>query len=64
MFKGMESQSVHVIEIIKNGYNPTEHPEPTVSSSGTKQVELSVLIALGNLVLRCVHVNANAHNGR
>ena len=55
---------MHVIEIIKNGYNPTEHPEPTVSSSGTKQVELSVLIALGNLVLRCVHVNANAHNAR
>ena len=28
MFKCMESQSVHVIEIIKNGYNPTENPEP------------------------------------
>ena len=30
MFKGTELQSMHVIEIIKNGYTPTEHPEPTV----------------------------------
>ena len=27
MFKGMESRSLHVIEIIKNGYNPTDCPE-------------------------------------
>ena len=30
MFKGTELQSMHVIEIIKNGYTPTERPEPTV----------------------------------
>ena len=27
MFKGMEGRSMHVIEIIKNGYNPTDCPE-------------------------------------
>ena len=27
MFKGMEGRSLHVIGIIKNGYNPTDSPE-------------------------------------
>ena len=54
MFKCMESQSVHVIEIIKNGYTATERPEPTVSSSGTNLAQLSGLDSLGQfgLVLR------------
>ena len=46
MFKCMESQSVHVIEIIKNGHTATERPEPTVSSSATNQAELSGLDSL------------------
>ena len=31
MFKGMEGQPMHVIGIIKNGYNPTEHFESIFS---------------------------------
>ena len=46
MFKCMESQSAHVIEIIKNGHTATERPEPTVSSSATNQAELSGLDSL------------------
>ena len=30
MFKGMELQSMHFIEIIQNAYNPTENPEAIV----------------------------------
>ena len=51
MFKGMELQSMHAIEIIKNGYTPTERPEPTVSSSGTNQVVRSGLDSLGQFGL-------------
>ena len=51
MFKGTELQSLHVIEIIKNDYTPTERPEPTVSCSGTNQVERSGLDSLGQFGL-------------
>ena len=55
MFNGMELQSMYLIEIIKDGYSPTERlEEATVSSSGTNQAQLSGLDSLGQfgLVLR------------
>ena len=42
---------MHAIEIIQNGYTPTEPPEPTASSSGTNQVERSGLGSLGQFGL-------------
>ena len=46
MFKGMDGQSVHVIGIIKNGYNPTEHPERILSYQPSWS--FGVLIAFSN----------------
>ena len=49
MFKGMESQSAHVIEIIKHGYNPTERPEPIFWYQPSRG--FGVPLAFHNLVL-------------
>ena len=49
MFKGMESQSAHVIKIIKNGYNPTENPEPIFWYQPSRSFGVS--LAFSNLVV-------------
>ena len=49
MFKCMESQSVHVIEIIKNGYNPKERPEPIFWYQPSRSFGVS--LAFSNLVM-------------
>ena len=49
IFKRMESQSMHVIEIIKNGYNPKERPEPIFWYQPSRS--FGVLLACSNLVL-------------
>ena len=49
MFKGMESQSMHVIEIIKNGYNPKERPEPIFWYQPSRSFGVS--LACSNLVV-------------
>ena len=48
MFKGMESQSAHVIKIIKNGYNPTENSEPIFWHQPSRSFGVS--LAFSNLV--------------
>ena len=49
MFKGMESQSAHVIKIIKNGYNPTENSEPIFWYQPSRSFGVS--LAFSNLVV-------------
>ena len=49
MFKGMESQSARVIKIIKNGYNPTENPEPIFWYQPSRSFGVS--LAFSNLVV-------------
>ena len=49
MFKGMESQSVHVIEIIKNGYDPKERPESIFWYQSSRSFGVS--LASSNLVM-------------
>ena len=49
MFKGMEGRSINVIEIIKNGYNPTDCPERILSYQPSWS--FGVLIAFSNSVL-------------
>ena len=49
MFKGMEGRSMHVIGIIKNGYNPTDCHEPILSYQPSWS--FGVLIAFSNSVL-------------
>ena len=49
MFKGMEGRSMHVIGIIKNGYNPTEHFESIFSHQ--LSWSFGVLLAFSNSVL-------------
>ena len=49
MFKGMEGRSMNVIEIIKNGYNPTDCPERILSYQPSWS--FGVLIAFSNSVL-------------
>ena len=49
MFKGMEDRSMHVIGIIKNGYNPTEQPENIFSYQ--LSWSFGVLVAFSNAVL-------------
>ena len=49
MFKGMEGRSMHVIGIIKNGYNPTDCPERILSYQPSWS--FGVLIAFSNSVL-------------
>ena len=50
----MAWKCMYLIDIIKDGYTPTERLEPTISSSGTNQAQLSALDSLGQfgLVLR------------
>ena len=49
IFKRMESQSMHVIEIIKNGYNPKERPEPIFWYQPSRSFGVS--LAFSNLVV-------------
>ena len=56
MFKGMEGQSMYVIGIIKNGYNPTEHAERILSYQPSWS--FGVLMAIQSCVCqpKCVYV--------
>ena len=56
MFKGMEGRSMHVIEIIKNGCNPTDCPERIFFYQPSWS--FGVLIAFSNSVLCLSDPNA------
>ena len=49
IFKCMESQSMHVIEIIQTGYNPKERPEPIFWYQPSRSFGVS--LASSNLVM-------------
>ena len=51
MFKGMEGQSLHVIGIIKKGYNPTQHFDSIFSHQ--LSWSFGVLLAFSNSVFAC-----------